>query len=119
MVTGMLVRTGPVYGPKTFSDLKDDGEPSEERPRAGDRLTALALRRELAALLKTAADKADEWRIAAHAEWAPLAPDYHAGSGEVTPAIEGPYVEHRLSMATAHKVRALAEYLAPEAVLWW
>lgn len=110
----MLTRTGPVYGPNAFSDLKDDGGRSEERPRAGDRLTATALRRELANLLKAAADKADEWRKAAQDEWAPLAPDYHAGNGEVTPAIEGPYIEHRLAMGVGNDIRRMFDQLDPD-----
>lgn len=74
--------------------------------------TAIDLRRELAALLKAAADKADEWRKAAQDEWAPLAPDYHAGNGEVTPAIEGSYVEHRLAMGVGNDIRRIADHLA-------
>lgn len=101
----MLICTDPVYGPTAFSELKDDG-------RGEDRLTATDLRRELAAILKAAAAKADEWRKAAQDEWVPLAPDYHAGNGEVMPAIERPYIEHRLAMSVRDEVRRLADLLA-------
>lgn len=80
----------------------------EQKPAAID------LRRELAALLRAAAVKADAWQQAALDEWAPLAPDYHAGNGEVTAAIEGPYIEHRLAMAWRGKVQRMAENLSAD-----
>ena len=82
--------------------------------RATSRPLAPAIRHDLAVLLKRAADKADEWRAAAIAEWTPLSPDYHAGDGTVTAEVEGPYIEHRLSMSVGKDVRRLADLLSAD-----
>ena len=82
--------------------------------RAAGRPIAPALRRELAALLRTATAKAEEWANAADREWAPHAPDYHDGDGTVTAAIEAPYVEHRLARAWRGKVQQMADNLSAD-----
>lgn len=78
------------------------------------RPTALDLRRELAALLKQAAEKADAWEAAADREWAPHAAAYYDGDGTVSPEAEGPYAERLLVRAWRGQVQRMADNLSAD-----
>ena len=72
---------------------------------------ALSLRLEVIALLKSAADKADEWQAAAEAEWTPHADAYNNGEGLITTKNQHAYAELRLSRAVKGSIRLQSEYL--------
>lgn len=77
-------------------------------------MTATDLRRELAALLRQAAEKSAEWEAAAAREWAPYSERHHFGDGSVTPEMEAPYVEHRLAMSWRGQIKRMADNLSAD-----
>ena len=86
--------------------------------RATGRPLAPAIRRELAALLKTAADKFDEWKAAAWREWEPWTEAHHGREqNRIPPEMEGPYIEQALARSWKDTLRRMADNLSADEVV--